>query len=273
MRLWRNVSPNQQPRRPAGHGACPPYHRDLPMPLGRQTTTQGNDMRRTGSTLAILAAAAVLAGSAQETEAQQANGWWDWALPALIEARGGHDAIPDRRRDGRDRRDDGARAGRSLPDVILGRDDRGRGNTRSGQRSGQGNARGGPPFCQNGQGHPVHGRQWCRDKGFGSGGGVFGTRWDTRSWDDVILRAPRGTDRRSGVMNRGGLIDVLGDVVFGRLTAEGSRLGATGPLTGRWLETNSGAAVLQIRSGGIPLAELTDLDGNGRVDAVLISRN
>jgi hypothetical protein len=226
-------------------------------------------MRRTGSTLAVLAAAAVLAASAQETEAQQANGWWDWALPALIEARGGHDAIPDRRRDSRDRRDDGARAGRSLPDVILGRDDRGRGNA----RGGRGHARGGPPFCQNGQGHPVHGRQWCRDKGFGLGGGAFGSRWDTRSWDDVVLRAPRGTDRRSGAMDRGGLIDVLGDVVFGRLTAEGSRLGATGPLTGRWLPTNSGAAVLQIRSGGIPLAELTDLDGNGRVDAVLISRN
>jgi hypothetical protein len=269
MRLWRKVFPNQQPRRPAGHSTCPLFDRDLPMPLGRQTTTQGNDMRRTGSTLAILAAAAMFAGSAQETEAQQAHGWWDWALPALIEARGGHEAIPDRRRDSRDRRDDGARAGRSLPDVILGRDDRRRGNA----RGGQGNARGGPPFCQNGQGHPVHGRQWCRDKGFGLGGGVFGTsRWDTRSWDDVILRAPRGTDRRSGVMDRGGLIDVLGDVVFGRLTAEGSRLGATGPLTGRWLQTNSAAAVLQIRSGGIPVAELTDLDGNGRVDAVLISR-
>jgi hypothetical protein len=228
--------------------------------------TQGKNMRRTGPTLAILAAAAIFAGSAQETEAQQADGWWDWALPALMEARGGHEAIPDRRPD---RRDDGARAGRSLPDVILGRDDRRQGNA----RRGQGNARGGPPFCQNGQGHPVHGRPWCRDKGFGLGGGVLGTRWDTRSWDDVVLRAPRGTDRRSGVMDRGGLIDVVGDVVFGRLTAEGSRMGATGPLTGRWLHTNSGAAVLQVRSGGIPVAELTDLNGNGRVDAVLISRS
>lgn len=220
-------------------------------------------MRRTASTFAALAAAAILIGSAQEADAQQADGWWDWALPALIEARGGQDALPAPR----DRRDDGARSGRSLPDVILGRDDRGRGKARGKGKA----ARGGPPFCQNGQGHPVHGRQWCRDKGFGMGGGVFDTRWDNRGWDDVILRAPRGADRRSGALDRGGLIDVLGDVVFGRLTAEGSRLGATAPLSGRWVQAN-GASILQVRSGSRPVAELTDLNGNGRVDAVLVAR-
>lgn len=40
----------------------------------------------------------------------------------------------------------------------------------------------GPEFCRNGQGHPVHGMQWCRDKGFGQ----------DRDWG--ILR--RDDDRR-----------------------------------------------------------------------------
>jgi hypothetical protein len=234
-------------------------------------------MRRTASTFTALATAAILVGSAQEANAQQVDGWWDWALPALVEARGGYDALPSPR----DRRDDDrARSGRSLPDVILGRDDQRRGSARGGGNArGAGNARGGaaqaarggPPFCQNGQGHPVHGRQWCRDKGFGLGGGVFDTRWDDRGWEDVILRAPRGADRRRGVLDRGGLIDVLGDVVYGRLAAEGSRLGTTAPLNGRWLRAD-GASILQIRSGSRPVAELTDLNGNGRVDAVLVAR-
>lgn len=30
----------------------------------------------------------------------------------------------------------------------------------------------GPPFCRNGQGHPVHGRRWCEEKGFGLGSDV-----------------------------------------------------------------------------------------------------
>lgn len=182
-------------------------------------------MRRIGSTFTALAAVAVLAGSAGAADAQQGDGWWDWALPALTEARGGSAQAAHR----------------------------------------------GPPFCRNGQGHPVHGRQWCRDKGWGVGGGVFDTRWDDRRWEDVILRAPRGADRRRGVLDRGGLIDVLGDVVYGRLAAEGSRLGATGPLTGRWLRADGAAAILQIRSGRHPVAELTDLNGNGWVDAVLIA--
>lgn len=40
----------------------------------------------------------------------------------------------------------------------------------------------GPAFCRSGEGHPVHGRQWCRDKGFGLGnsGGIFGQRRDRR---------------------------------------------------------------------------------------------
>jgi hypothetical protein len=212
-------------------------------------------MRRLAMTMAGTAAALMLLAAPQGASAQQGDGWWEWALPALMEARG-------------ERGGDRAQRDRSLPDIILGRDDRARDDR--GRQGNAGKARGGPPFCQNGQGHPVHGRQWCRDKGFGTGGGLIDTRWENRGWEDVILRAPRGTDRRQGALDRGGLIDVLGDVVFGRIATEGNRAGASEPLTGRWLTTDSGARVLQIRSGAIPVAELTDLDGNGRADSVLI---
>ena len=35
-----------------------------------------------------------------------------------------------------------------------------------GQKAKNGN---GPAFCRNGQGHPVHGWEWCRQKGWGDG--------------------------------------------------------------------------------------------------------
>jgi hypothetical protein len=214
------------------------------------------DMKRTMCTVIAAAAAAGLAVLApQDATGQQSDGWWEWALRDAVEARsGGQAAIPLPRRD---RPQDRARG--------KARGARGAGNARA--------AGGGPPFCANGQGHPVHGRQWCRDKGFGLGaGGILNRRWDDRGWDDVILRAPRGTDRRQGVLDRGGLIDVLGDVVFGRIVAEGSRLGGNEPLIGRWIAGDGGATVLQIRSGSVPVAELTDLTGNGRADAVLVPR-
>jgi hypothetical protein len=141
------------------------------------------------------------------------------------------------------------------------------------QRRGSDVRGGGPPFCRTGQGHPVHGRRWCLDRGFGLGSGrVFDGRWDRRGWEDIVLRVPRERDRRRGALDRGGLIDVLGDVVFRRLAAESAGLGAGEPLVGRWIEPERGASVLQIRSGRIPIAELSDLNGSGRVDVVLIAR-
>jgi hypothetical protein len=44
-------------------------------------------------------------------------------------------------------------------------------NNRNKAAKGNGN---GPAFCRSGEGHPVHGRQWCRDKGWDvSGTSVF----------------------------------------------------------------------------------------------------
>lgn len=145
-------------------------------------------------------------------------------------------------------------------------DDRDRGpvaRERTGRRSdGQGRARqAGPPFCRNGQGHPVHGMAWCREKGF-AGGAV----WRDVSWGDIIL-GPRDPRQRNATYDRGGLLDVLGDVVLRRLEAQpAARSG--GALSGRLLD--DGPRILQIRAGSVPLAELLDANGDGRVDRVLL---
>jgi hypothetical protein len=120
----------------------------------------------------------------------------------------------------------------------------------------------GPPFCENGQGHPVHGRQWCRDKGWPLGGN--GPIWrDRRSDDDVIFRIPRGDQNRSVAGSI--LDDILGRNVYNQLDGHRQTANLAGALTGYWLDYGRN---LQVRSGGVPLAEFRDVDGDGRVDAV-----
>jgi hypothetical protein len=85
--------------------------------------------------------------------------------------------------------------------VIVDRrilDDRHRFDRRRGQ---------GPAFCRSGAGHPVHGRRWCIEKGWGLGrGDVFddgrvivrrdGGRVIVRRDDDVVIRR---RDRRDTI--------------------------------------------------------------------------
>jgi hypothetical protein len=124
-----------------------------------------------------------------------------------------------------------------------------------GSRSGRDDRRGGgPPFCQNGQGHPVHGRQWCRDKGFGSGYGL----------EDIIFRNPR----RNGRLNERGVLEQIGDVIFGRVQRRGYELGAREPLHGTWAAAPGGGQMLTIRSGSMIIAELIDQTLDGRVDVL-----
>ena len=164
--------------------------------------------------------------SAQKKAERDANaGWWPW------EGGGWEQQDRDDRDRSRDDRDD-ARASNAK-----------RGN--------------GPPFCRNGQGHPVHGMEWCRDKG-----------WSQAGWRDVILRERLPYDRR---LEQPTLRDILGSVVFGRLSEYAERTGTRGPLDGRALDIGRGS-VLQLRAGGFPLAELTDRDGDGTIDLVLLAR-
>jgi hypothetical protein len=126
----------------------------------------------------------------------------------------------------------------------------------------------GPAFCRSGAGHPVHGRDWCRSKGFGLGT----ERWDRGSLGDIIFGDSRDRDRRRNDrrLDRRGLGDVLGDVVLGRFESYGSRHGS-GPISGQWFDDRDGA-VLQLMIGGVPFASLVDVNRNGRVDQVLLRR-
>ena len=223
------------------------------------------------------ALALLLAASPVAVQAQSGVDWWDWALMQVVrtqDAERGPIAWPERRdRDADDRDDDDdddrARRGGTLGDIIFGRggDARDRGERAERDREDRG-----PKFCRNGEGHPVKGMEWCREKGFATGGGLLNTRWEDRGWDDIVLGAPRGRERTSGTVGQGGLLDILGEVVFGRMDGERRRLGGSEPMTGRWLSPGGRARVLQIRSGSVPVAELTDADGDGRVDVVLVPR-
>lgn len=123
----------------------------------------------------------------------------------------------------------------------------------------------GPKFCRNGQGHPVYGMAWCRQKGFGSSRGVL----SNVGWGDVILRRPRYDSQ--GDLRYSILQQVLGRTVLGRFNDQRSRLGIDAPLYGRWLETSNGS-VLDLIAGGIQIGQILDRNRDGRADVVLMRR-
>ena len=123
-----------------------------------------------------------------------------------------------------------------------------------------------PSFCRSGDGHPVWGRQWCIDKGFGLAG-YQNLRWGyTQDVDDIQLRRVDAGTVASAVLR-----DVLGDVVFNRLGLHALTLGYTDPLTGAWIGEPAGPQVLRITSGGMPIAEIVDADRDNRADALVVA--
>ena len=135
----------------------------------------------------------------------------------------------------------------------------------------------GPPFCRNGAGHPTKGMQWCYDKGYVDRRADRryddrrrdrrDDRWERRSIEDIIFGTPRDRDRRTRTVNRSVLDDILGRRAFTDLTSV-----ASGPLTGRWVYPDATSRVLQLRDSRGPLAEMTDFDGDNRVDLFLVDR-
>lgn len=118
----------------------------------------------------------------------------------------------------------------------------------------------GPKFCQSGQGHPVHGRAWCRQKG-----------WDNASmrntgWGDVILRRPRSQND----LGRSVLMDILGGTVYNRFDSQRSRLGLNSGLTGQWRDSSAGS-VLNLYASGIQIAQILDRNRDGRADVVYMN--
>jgi hypothetical protein len=130
------------------------------------------------------------------------------------------------------------------------------------------NAGKGPKFCREGNGHPVYGREWCLDKGFGLG--ARNDRWSSTRWDRVTWRAPR-QQTLSGI-NRVQLGNILGTGILNRIQSHSNTLGYRAPLTGRWVSNADGRSILLVNSGSLPIAELVDRNRDGIVDVVLLAR-
>ncbi|MFL5469665.1 MAG: hypothetical protein ACJ8AE_07730 [Gemmatimonadaceae bacterium] len=126
---------------------------------------------------------------------------------------------------------------------------------------------GAPAFCRSGQGHPVWGRQWCLEKGFG-----LGTSQDTRwgaSGDvgDIVF----GRRVPTPILTRDALLALLGNVAFDRLALHALTLGFTDPLTGVWRGEASGPQVLLVNAGSHPIAEFVDGNRDQRPDLMLVA--
>jgi hypothetical protein len=121
----------------------------------------------------------------------------------------------------------------------------------------------GPAFCRSGAGHPVFGRDWCRQKGFDLGR----DRWERTRWDDVVFRNSRRNESRLG---RSVLADILGVSMLNRFESYG-RQHSRDPLVGYWMPERR-SNVLMLAVGDLPIARLIDPNRDGRVDQVFLWR-
>lgn len=222
--------------------------------------------------LLLFAAALMLAALPDTAVAQSSEGWWDWIGRTERDARTERTTPRTERRtsERRTSRDDDRRAPRTdRRDRDDDRDDRY--DDRRRDRDVKPNA---PPFCRSGQGHPTKGMAWCYDKGYVNGrydtrrDRRYDDRWERRSIEDIVFGTPRDRDRRSRTVSGSSLDDILGRRVSSDLASV-----ASGAITGRWVYPDGDARVLQLRDTRGPLAELTDFDGDGRVDLVLVNRD
>ncbi len=126
---------------------------------------------------------------------------------------------------------------------------------------------GGPSFCRSGEGHPVWGRQWCLDKGFGLADYEdFG--WGRRTDPgDIFFSQGSIRDRLIG----SALESVLGTTTFNRLAVHAVTLGLVDPLVGTWYTEPAGPQLLRVNSGVYPVAELVDTNRDFRVDDLLVA--
>ncbi len=132
----------------------------------------------------------------------------------------------------------------------------------------RGKAKNGPSFCRSGAGHPVYGRQWCLEQGFGLGEAAWR---HARVGRVVFGRVPNGTieNPRLGAREIAEVLTgVVLDEIFGKSHYDLDRA----QLSGSWRGGSSeGILVLEVLIGGAPVAELTDTDLDGEVDIVLIA--
>jgi len=194
----------------------------------------------------VLSAVACLSipnlGIAQQAGGSADGGWWDWALPK-VQIQIGQDGGADRQQ-GKDRSKNSKGSA---------------GSKNSGKDVGV------PAFCRSGAGHPVHGWQWCVDRSYKMG-------WSSAALSGATFRG-KGKARRGDELDSGSIADVLGREVTKQIEGLARDLGLDGVINGRWADTDDGGAlVLQLRAGNEPLAELTDRNGDGKVDAALVMK-
>lgn len=126
---------------------------------------------------------------------------------------------------------------------------------------------GAPSFCRSGAGHPVWGRQWCMDKGFGLGD-YRDVRWGrTTTVGDIIFGRTTATGNLAG----DALSGLIGTTAFDRLALHAMTLGYAAPLTGVWATEPSGRRVLLVNSGPAPVAEIVDVNSDNRADLMLVA--
>lgn len=106
------------------------------------------------------------------------------------------------------------------------------------------------------------------------GGAGPAVPWVQVRLDGFRLEESARPPRRDGRLGSSDLGAILGEAVLGRLLERAGVEAPRGFLNGRWQEgvASSGARVLQVRVVDRPLAEISDLDGDGRADAVLLYR-
>lgn len=224
----------------------------------------------------------------------------------------GDDQDRKERREDRDRRDrDRDREDRDerQREGEWGEDDKYE-ERRRGNRQRRGKRGRGPKFCRNGEGHPVHGRDWCIEKGFGLGDGRYEDgryddnryedgrqerdrrygdyyEYDRRRWKRVSERGVRFQvgflDRLRDRLDEDGLGEdalrrVLGRDAFHRLRSYQRRIGLRGRLSGRLdeggiLDGERRGRTLRVYAGKEALARFADLNGDERADVVLLRRN
>ena len=126
---------------------------------------------------------------------------------------------------------------------------------------------GSPAFCRSGEGHPVWGRQWCLDKGFGLGS-YDDYRWGRSNNIGDIVFAPASM---GGSLIGDALANVLGRTAFNRLALHAVTLGLVQPLVGRWVNDANGPQMLMVNSGTVPVAEFVDVNRDNRADNMLVA--
>lgn len=67
------------------------------------------------------------------------------------------------------------------------------------------------------------------------------------------------------------LASVLGTTAFNRLALHAVTLGLVEPLAGTWYAEPTGPQLLLVNSGGLPVAELVDVNRDNRADNMLVA--